>query len=100
MSPPERAEKCKANARWKLTTMIRVKLLSNVIQMAVDISIVSTMGIANIAWKSATSPWLVARAIRTMSAKKECTTGRRCISSARPSTRPNYVVSCLKEGRT
>eukprot|EP00957_Ditylum_brightwellii_P151425 11531937-Ditylum_brightwellii.AAC.1 len=49
-SPLERAEKCKTK-----------QFLSNIIWVAVNNSIASNMGIANIAWKSVTLSWPVTR---------------------------------------
>eukprot|EP00957_Ditylum_brightwellii_P089072 6782850-Ditylum_brightwellii.AAC.1 len=62
-----------------------IESLNNTIWIAVGINIANTMGIANIAQKSATSPWPIARAVCIMFARKEHTARRKCISNTSPS---------------
>eukprot|EP00957_Ditylum_brightwellii_P072996 5547193-Ditylum_brightwellii.AAC.1 len=62
------------NAKWmKRVTTTRVKLLSYVIWMEFDVSIVSAMGLAGIALMSATSPLPRARATHIMNTRKDPT---------------------------
>eukprot|EP00957_Ditylum_brightwellii_P195741 14913450-Ditylum_brightwellii.AAC.1 len=54
------------------------------------------MGIADTALKSARLPWPIVRVVHAMNTKKDSVIARRCISEAKASIRPSYMVSCLK----
>eukprot|EP00957_Ditylum_brightwellii_P144944 11039970-Ditylum_brightwellii.AAC.1 len=97
-SHSQREGKHKANAKqMKRVTATGDKLLSNVMQIAVDVSIVSTMGLAGIALMSVTSPFPTARAICTMNARKDPARVSRSIFAA---TKPSCMGSHLRRART
>eukprot|EP00957_Ditylum_brightwellii_P186071 14166871-Ditylum_brightwellii.AAC.1 len=81
----------------KLLTMTGDKILHDVILIAKDITIASTMGIATTLQKSVGSPSTSAKDAHIMKGRTDPAITRRCVSAV---ARPSLIRPCLMKTKT